>query len=53
MRRARPPCQIPSSVRRALSTLQRQLLNRVSTDVGEITKVEHTMKISHVALDAV
>jgi hypothetical protein len=29
------------------------MLNRVSTDVGEIPKAEHTMKITHVALDAV
>jgi len=28
-------------------------LNRVSTEVSEIAKAEHTMKVTHIALDAV
>jgi|UPI0003A2A088 hypothetical protein len=29
------------------------IFNRVSTEVGEISKAEHTMKTTHSALDAV
>jgi hypothetical protein len=38
---------------RGLTARKIKLLNRVSTEVDEIPKAEHTMKITHVAPDAV
>jgi hypothetical protein len=38
---------------RGLNFKKYKILNRVSTEVFEIPKAEHTMKITHLALDAV